>query len=101
MTLTLAAPSYAILHADTTCWKCGESTRVTTIWVPSLTDTSDVEGPEEEPQIGGAATLRHIEDLDDNVAAHVREVATWLKKPIDPSSSAGSAGDCSKHHPRA
>lgn len=31
MTLTLAAPSYALLQADTTCWKCGESTRVTTI----------------------------------------------------------------------
>ncbi|MCW1978676.1 hypothetical protein [Xanthomonas campestris] len=79
MTLTLAAPSYALLQADTKCWKCGEGTRVTTIWVPSFADTSDVEGPEDEPEIGGAATLRHIEDLDDNVAAHVREVATWLK----------------------
>lgn len=79
MTLTLAAPSYALLQADTRCWKCGESTRVTTIWVPSFTDTSDVEGPEDEPEIGGAATLRHIEDLDDEVAAHVREVAPWLK----------------------
>lgn len=79
LTLTLAAPSYALLQADTTCWKCGESTRVATIWVPSFTDTSDVEGPEDEPEIGGAATLRHIEDLDDNVTDHVREVATWLK----------------------
>ncbi len=79
MTLTLAAPSYALLQADTRCWKCGERTRVTTIWVPSFTDTSDVEGPEDEPEIGGAATLRHIEDLDDDVAAHVRGVAPWLK----------------------
>jgi len=79
VTLTLAAPSYALLQADTTCWKCGESTRVTTIWVPSFIDTSDVEGPEDEPEIGGAATLRDIEDLDDDVAAHVREVAPLLK----------------------
>jgi hypothetical protein len=79
VTLTLAAPSYALLQADAECWKCGESTRVTTIWVPSFTDAADVDGPDDEPEIGGAATLRHIEDLDDDVAAHVREVAPWLK----------------------
>jgi hypothetical protein len=66
VTLPLAAPSYALLQADTTCWKCGESTRVTTIWVASFTDTSDVEGPEDEPEIGGAATLHHTPQVQNN-----------------------------------
>jgi len=88
VTLTLNAPSYALLQAETKCWKCGQRTRVTTIWVPSFADAADVEGPEDEPEIGGAATLRHIEDLDDDVAAHVREVAPWLKPGYSETASA-------------
>lgn len=60
MPLALAAPSYALLQASVTCWKCGEATPVTTVWVPSYVDFADVEEPEDEPEAGGAATLHGI-----------------------------------------
>ncbi len=79
MKRTLSAPSYALLQASVECWKCGEATPVTSVWVPSFVDFADVEEPEDEPEAGDAATLHGIQDLDDHVAAHVREVAPWLK----------------------
>ena len=42
-------------------------------------DFADVEDPEDEPDAGDAAILHRIQDWDDQVAAHVREVAPWLK----------------------
>jgi len=77
--LTFTAPSYALLQAETQCWKCGQRTRATTIWVPSFTDAADVEEPDDEPETGGAATLRNVQDLGDQAADHIREVAPWLK----------------------
>lgn len=79
MNLTLSAPSYALLQASMGCWKCGETTPVTTVWVPSFMDFADVEEPEDEPEAGGAATLHGIQGLDDQTVAHVEEVAPWLK----------------------
>ncbi|MEV5117975.1 hypothetical protein MRBLST12_000908 [Stenotrophomonas indicatrix] len=79
MELTFTAPSYALLNSSTSCWKCGERTPVTSVWVPSFVDFADVEEPEDVPEVGGVATLRGIQDLDDQVAAHVRQVAPWLK----------------------
>ncbi len=75
----ITAPSYALLQASVECWKCIEATPVTTVWVSSFVDFAEVEEPEDEPEAGGATTLRGIQDLDDQVAAHVREVAPWLK----------------------
>jgi len=79
MELTFTAPSYALLQATMICWKCGETTPVTTVWVPSFMDFADVGEPEDEREAGGAATLHGIHDLDKPVAGHVREAAPWLK----------------------
>ncbi|HFL6148064.1 TPA: hypothetical protein ACG4NT_000436 [Stenotrophomonas maltophilia] len=79
MKRTLSAPSYALLQASVECWKCGEATPVTSVWVPSFVDYADVDEPGDEPEAGDAATLHGIQDLDDQVAAHVREAAPWLK----------------------
>ncbi len=79
MKRTLSAPSYALLQASVECWKCGEATPVTSVWVPSFVDFADVEEPEDEPEAGDAATLHGIQDLDDHVAAHLREAAPWFK----------------------
>jgi hypothetical protein len=77
--LALTAPSYAFLQARVVCWKCSEETQVTTLWVPSFVDFADVEEPEDEPEVGGAATVHEMQDLDELAAAHVREAAPWLK----------------------
>lgn len=86
--LTFAAPSYALLQSTMPCWKCGQVTSVSTVWVPSFINTEDVEDPKDEPEAGGASTLLYIQALDDLVAAHVREVAPWLK--LGPSGTANA-----------
>ncbi|XQA66839.1 hypothetical protein ACM9XC_05715 [Xanthomonas sacchari] len=77
--LTFTAPSYAFLQSTMPCWKCSQATSVVTVWVPSFIDTGDIQKPEDEPEVGGTSTLRYIHALDDQVAAHVRDVAPWLK----------------------
>ncbi|MEA9705218.1 hypothetical protein [Xanthomonas campestris] len=77
--LTFRAPSYALLQANTQCWKCAKVIPVTTVWVPSFTDNEGVEEPDDEPEVGGTATLGYIEALDSGTAAHIQAVAPWLK----------------------
>lgn len=77
--LTFSAPNYALLQATTQCWKCAKATPVTTVWVPSFIDNEGVEEPDDEPEIGGTATLGYIKALDPGTAAHIQEVAPWLK----------------------
>lgn len=76
---TFIAPSYALLQSTMPCWKCNQATSVSTVWVPSFVNTENVEDPEDEPETGGASTLRYIQALDGQVIAHVRKVAPWLK----------------------
>ncbi|HEL2981855.1 TPA: hypothetical protein UL927_000205 [Stenotrophomonas maltophilia] len=59
----LTAPSYALLQASVQCWKCGEVTPVTTVWVPTYIDFAGIEEPEDELEAVGAATLHGIQDL--------------------------------------
>ncbi|MDV3514695.1 hypothetical protein [Stenotrophomonas sp. C1657] len=77
--VTLTAPSYVLLHATTTCWKCLSNTPVTVVWVPSFVDLEEQDAADECAGEGGAGVLRYIQGLDDQTMAHLMEVAPWLK----------------------
>lgn len=79
----LQAPSFALLQAPMSCWKCGSPTLVTAIWVPRLTEF-DEEG---ELDVADAAVLQYVESLDPAVEAVVAQVAPLMR--IGSSQTAG------------
>ena len=72
----LAAPSFKLLFAETTCHACQQPTPTCAVWVPSL----EVLGPDGEDLSGyGPALLTNLEWVTPAVLKQLREHAPWLR----------------------
>jgi thiol-disulfide isomerase/thioredoxin len=72
----VTAPGYALLRADATCWKCGQTTPVVALWVPSFT-LDDGAG---EPLVDAdPAVLQYVQALPPDAVAHLQQRAPWLR----------------------
>lgn len=72
---TIISPSYALLQSTMDCWKCGQTTVVTAIWVPRLTEfdeegTLDVDDP---------AVLQYTGSVDTTVEEFLASAAPLMR----------------------
>lgn len=73
----LVAPSFAVLISKGNCWKCGQTTPMATIWVPSYTEIDHEEG--EHEACADAALLHYVERMTASVGKQVDKLAPWLR----------------------
>lgn len=73
----LIAPYFAVLLSDGKCWKCGQTTPMAAIWVPSYTEIDHEE--DEHEAFADAALLHYVSALTAPVGQQVARLAPWLR----------------------
>jgi hypothetical protein len=72
----LRAPSYALLLAEMSCWKCGQPTPVSALWLPSHTEVDHEAGEDEVCR--DEAVLQYVGALSAAVWEHWKLIAPWM-----------------------